>query len=320
MPVGRKRKHSRHRAGLLTGSGVTHLSIAAAFVSFTAASTARGMLWESSDEPPQVDEAGTDGEADSRLHISLGADYTTAYFFRGFAYEDTGLIIQPWAEFALDLVQSESLTVAAILGTWNSLHGQATDSGTTDDFRKYWFEADVTAGIGVEVDQWSLRAVYNWYTSPSDAWDTTEEIMFSAEYEDEGWLPSGWTLLPELSLAVETGSVANDGGRKGTFLELGLSPGFEFEALGAESLDLRFPFRLGLSLSNYYEGENGENDAFGYASIGAELTIPLGLDSSWGDWSIIAGVRGLYLGDVTSTINGGDEFQLIATLGLEIEF
>jgi hypothetical protein len=275
---------------------------------------------EAPPDPSAVVSTAPDDAESSRLHFAFGADYTTAYFFRGFAYEDTGLIIQPWADLALDVVRAEEVTVSLMLNTWNSFHGQATDAGTTDDFRKYWFESDIGAGISFEFANWSASAMYNWYTSPSDAWETTEEVMLTLAYADEEFLPGGWTLLPELVLAIETGSVANDGFRKGSFLQLGVSPGVEFDAGSVKGLDLRFPVRVGLSLSNYYEGENGENDAFGFASAGAEFTLPLPLDSSWGSWSLHAGIQGLFLGDVTTEANGGDDFQLIASFGIAAEF
>lgn len=320
MSVGRTSRLSRLRSRTAAASHITPFIAGLIVAAIPPQSHAAAGVDIRQTEPVPEERPWVEAESPSRLHLALGADYTTAYFFRGFAYEDTGLIIQPWAEFSLDLVQGDDFTFSAILATWNSFHGQATDAGTTDNFRKYWFESDVTAGIGLEVDRWSMRAVYNWYTSPSDAWETTEEIMFAAEYADEQWLPGGWTLLPELTLAAETGSVANDGGRKGVFLELGISPGFEFNALGTDSIDLRFPLRLGMSLSNYYEGEDGENDAFGYASAGAEVTFPLNLDPSWGAWSICAGFEGLFLGDAAASYNGGDEFQFVATIGFEVEF
>lgn len=255
----------------------------------------------------------------SRFHLTLGSDFTTAYFFRGIRQEDSGLIAQPYADAALDIVRAESATLSLKFGTWHSFHAEATGATTDDSFVKYWYESDVYAGLGLLAGKWSFDARYIFYTSPSDAFATVEEFDFGAGYDDSELL-GAWSMKPAVTLAVETGSNAADGRRRGTYLQLGVSPGFTFDLGSVKGVALTFPATVGLSLSNYFEGTGGENDAFGFASVGAKATLPLNLDKSWGSWTLSAGVQALFLGDAMSTLNTSDDFEVIGTVGFSVSF
>ena len=269
---------------------------------------------------PKEGESAVPPEAsDPRFHISLGADYTTAYFSRGYRFEDSGWIVQPYADLSLDVFRLEGATISLTLGTWNSFHGKATDAGTADGFTRSWYESDLYAGVGLVVGTWAFEARYYVESSPSDAFDSIEEIYLSVAFDDSEQLGE-WSLSPTAALFIETGSDSIDGGRKGTYLQLGVSPGLSFDLGTMKGLEWSFPVSAGLSLGNYYEGGNGENDFFGYASVGTTLSVPLNLDKSWGSWTLRAGVQGLFLGDVTSTFNNGDHFEVIGTVGMSFEF
>lgn len=255
----------------------------------------------------------------SRFHLTLGTDVTSAYFFRGIRQEDSALILQPYADAAFDIVRSENATISLKFGTWHSFHAEATGATTNDSFIKYWYEADLYAGLGLALGKWSFDARYIFYTSPSDAFGTVEEFDFTVAYDDSELL-GPWSLKPAATLAVETGSNAADGGRRGTFLQLGISPGFAFDAGPVKNIAVTFPVSVGLSLSNYYEGTGGENDVFGFASVGAKASLPLNTDKSWGLWTLSAGVQALFLGDAASTFNYGDEAEIIGTVGISVSF
>lgn len=270
----------------------------------------------------QDDPAPTAGGADSgsikRFSLTFGIDAVTAYEFRGFVYEDTGPIIQPYAEFALLVAETESAEISLLLSTWHSFHGQATWAQTDDPFREHWFEADISAGVGLDVGQWSFEAWYNRYMSPSDAWPTMQEISLLVSYADD-WLPAGWSLNPHALMAFEIGPAANDGMRNGAFFEMGVSPAYEFADGPCDAVTLSFPLAVGLSLSNYYEDEEGRNDPFGYLRLGAVATIPLG-SMGCSDWSLSLGIEALMLGGAAAAFNDGERSVLVGSIGLAMEF
>jgi hypothetical protein len=263
------------------------------------------------------------GEAEpplpSRFHLTLGSDITSAYFFRGLRQETSGFIAQPYADAALDILRLDGATVSLKLGTWNSFHGKATGAATTDSFTKNWYECDLYAGVGLTAGKWAFDARYVFETSPSNAWGTVEEFDLGVAYDDTELL-GAWSLKPTVLLGVETGSNAADGGRKGAYLQLGVSPGFTFDVGSVKDIAVTFPVSVGLSLGNYYEGSGGENDVFGFASVGAKASVPLPLDKSWGAWTLSAGVQGLFLGDAARTFNNSRKTEIIGTVGVSVSF
>lgn len=270
----------------------------------------------------QVAEPG-DGGAGIAAHeqpfaLSFGVDAVTAYQFRGFVYEESGPIVQPWLDLELLLARFDDAAVRLLFSTWHSFHGRATDAQTNDRFVEHWFEADINAGVAVDIDRCTLAARYNWYNSPSDAWPTMQEVTLELSYADD-WLPEGWSLNPHVLLAFEIGPAANDGLRNGTFLEIGVGPAYEIADGPAQGFEIRFPLAIGLSLSNYYETEDGANDAFGYLSLGATVSVPLGSTGA-ANWSLDLGVQALLLGGAAASFNEGDRSVLIARVGVSVEF
>jgi hypothetical protein len=261
----------------------------------------------------------SDPSESSRFHLTVGADVTTEYFFRGILQEDSGFILQPYADLSLDIIRTDEATVSLKCGTWNSFHDEATLASTDDSFLKKWYESDLYAGVGMVAGRWSFDVRYIFYTSPSDAFGTVEELDLSAAFDDTSYMGT-WALKPSVTLAIETGSNAADGGTGGTYLQLGVSPGFAFDAGRVRAISVLFPVGVGLSLSNYYEGTDGENDAFGFASVGIKASVPPPLDSSWGSWTLSAGVQGLFLGDATSTFNEDEDAEVIGTVGVSVSF
>lgn len=255
----------------------------------------------------------------SRLHLTAGTDVVSAYYFRGIRQEDSGLIVQPYADFSLDVRRTDSATISFKLGTWNSLHGQATSAGTDDDATEHWYEADVYAGAGAVIGKWTLDARYTWYLSPSDAFGTVEEVSFGVAFDDSEHL-GRWSLRPSATLAIETGPHAADGSRNGAYLQLGIAPGLTLSAGRIESIAVAFPAQVGLSLSNYYEGSDEENDTFGYASVGIRATVPIPIGHSWGHWSFYGAAQGLFLGDAARSFNDGDSAELIGSVGVSVSF
>lgn len=285
----------------------------------SAAATAADPSDPAPSDPQPAAAAPAAASEPSRFHLTLGADVTSAYFFRGIRQEDSGFILQPYADLAMDVYRSDNATLSVKAGMWSSFHGESTAAATTDNFTKRWYECDLYAGVGLVTGKWSFDLRYTALTSPSDAFGTVDEIDFSVTFDDSELL-GAWSLKPTAMLVVEVGSNATDGARNGTYLQLGVSPGFTFDEGCLKDVSLTFPVTVGLSLGNYYESGDGENDAFGFASVGAKAAVPLKLDPSWGAWTLTAGVQALFLGDAARDFNEDHGTEFIGTIGVSVSF
>jgi hypothetical protein len=107
------------------------------------------------------------------------------------------------------------------------------------------------------------------------------------------------------------------------YLQLGVAPAYTFNDTGMYPITLSLPVLLGLSLSDYYErvGVGGEDDTFGYLSIGLAAGVPLKfIPASFGTWTAKATLTFITLGDNLKTANNGDRSEFIGTLGIAMTY
>ena len=260
---------------------------------------------------PPVALAG-DGPNQGSISLSTSVDVTTAYFFRGIVQEDQGSIIQPAVEVGFSLSDNLSLSV----GIWNSFHDgpSGTAGGATDP--ESWYESDLYISAGTSLsDDLDGSVTLTWYTSPNDAFATVTEVAIGLSIDDS----DGLALSPSLTLAMETSNSAF-GAEEGTYLELGIEPSLAPFANGnLQNVALSMPITLGLGINDYYETATDDDD-FGFLDIGIVGSMPLSVPASYGSWTLSAGVHYLMLGDNTEAANGGDDDEIIATVGISMGY
>jgi len=102
---------------------------------------------------------------------------------------------------------------------------------------------------------------------------------------------------------TEAGTGQADAGENaGKYLELGIAPGYT----GYSRAAIAFPIKLGMSMGDYYELD-GEDNKFGYFSIGGIVTVPLGGTGKFGAWNLHFGAEYQKLGDTTAFYNSDDD-------------
>lgn len=253
----------------------------------------------------------------SRVSGSVKLDMTNAYFFRGLKQEDGGVMLQPAASLTIPMYKDADWSIDAQLSTWNSMHTTRTGASSRSGISQFWYELDFAGGVSVSRGQLTLTTLYNFYTSPNDAFNTEEDIGFTLALDDSEWLGQ-FALNPAMTLAIETNDIGADGGPdRGVYLEFGIAPGFEREVQGF-NVEVAFPVTLGLSLKDYYEDAAGEDDTFGYLSLGARATLPM--PCAGPSWSFSAGVNVLFLGDNAAILNNDHDTQVIGSAGMAYEF
>jgi hypothetical protein len=262
--------------------------------------------------------AGLEAAPERPVHLTLNLDATTAFFNRGYLQEDTGLIVQPAAKLDVDLARWGENQLSLEARIWNSAHSQATGADEGDNFRRYWFEQDLSAGVVLTHGEWTISGSYLAQTSPADAFDTVQEFDAGVAFDDSKLL-GAWALNPTATLAFEFGPHAGDGQDKGVYLELGVAPGFKVPCGGRE-VAVSFPVTAGLSLHDFYQNSRGDDEVLGFVQAGPKVAIPLG-SAGGGEWTLTGAVYGVYLGSHTAEFNDhGRRGAVVATVGLRYAF
>lgn len=251
------------------------------------------------------------------LTLSGGYDFLNAYMFRGIPQDegDFGSVMWPYADLAIALFSGDGAvkSMGVNLGTWNSLHtGGAGLDGPTG---KLWYESDFYATVGLGFGGGtSVGVTYTAYTSPNGLFSTVKEFAVKFAVDDSGYL-GGAAVKPYVLVAREFGedNVQADGGLElGTYLELGVAPGFAVSRVA-----VAVPVKVGLSLDNYYEGVNGD-ERFGFFSVAGIATVPFSSQPTrFGTWNVHGGVEWLRLGDRNQLFG---ENQVVGSLGIGFSY
>lgn len=229
------------------------------------------------------------------ITFSGGVDVVSSYYYRGYLNENAGLIVQPYFGGALNIVESDDVTIGLSLSTWNSIHsvhsaGEAevpSDGGGAGA----WYENDIQVALPITFGDFTITPAYYLYQYPNGAAESVQEVVLSVAYDDakvwNGALYEGFQLKPTLTLAYEF----DDGnGDEDTYLELGITPGYTFQ-VGETKVPLEFPITLGMSLDDYYVDSDGDNEFFGYVQVGVQTSFSLEslIPAKYGNWSLNVG-------------------------------
>jgi hypothetical protein len=245
------------------------------------------------------------------LTFTGGVDLPSKYVFRGLVQEaDSGLTLFPYGDLGIALFSGEGALKSASVnvGVWNAL--MTGSSGSDGPTEKLHYEEDfyttLTLGFGAGV---SVGTTYTAYTSPNGMFSTVHELAFKVA-------KSHW-LSPYGLIAFELDGQADGGSSEGTYLELGVAPAWSF-AGGKATVSV--PTKFGFSLSDYYEGPDGD-EKFGYFQIGGLVTAPLTTaESKFGVWSVKGGLDIYALGDTPKLFNNGDSAKVVATFGIGVTY
>ena len=263
------------------------------------------------------------GPNTGRVGLVLGADWASAYYFRGIVNEQNGgNNVQPYGEIGFRLLENmgalSSFSIGA--GFWNNWHyGGGTIVEPSDP--KFWYEADLY--VKLSATWWealTTGVTYTYYTSPNGGFTSYADVGLFANLNDSKWL-GAFALNPSLLFAFETkGEALAADGKKGIYMGIGLSPGYTFFEDSKFPVNISLPLTFGFSLKDYYT-VNGQNQTFGYFSGGPLITMPLKfIPSTFGSWALKAGVQFLVLNSNLKAVNGNDNFVPIGSVGLSLTY
>lgn len=241
--------------------------------------------------------------------VTGGLDVVNQYNFRGIRQNSEGVSIWPYVDFGFTPFRGEGglKTMTLNVGSWNAIHSQINE----DDFGtgNKWYESDFYATLGFGFSKASLGVTYTSYTSPADLFTHVKELAVKVGVDDSAALGRA-AMKPYALVAFELTDEgqADAGAAKGTYLELGVAPGY-----AGSKASLAVPIKVGLSASDYYEF-GGDDEKFGYFSIAGIVTVPLGAHAN-----VHGGVEFQTFGDSVKVYNDQDSVG-IASIGLGFSF
>jgi hypothetical protein len=263
------------------------------------------------------------GPNTGRVSLGLGADWASAYYFRGIAnVQNGGSNVQPYAEIGFKLLEDVGPLTSLVFapGIWNNFqYGDGRLVEPSDP--RFWFESDLYLKLSASWwDVLTTAVTYTYYTSPNDSFTSYADVGLSFSLSDSKWL-GAFALNPSILFAFETkGEALVSDDRKGIYMGIGLAPGYTVFEDSSVSLNVSAPLTFGFSLKDYYT-VNGNNQTFGYFSGGPLFTVGLKfIPASFGNWSMKAGVQFLVLNTNLETINTNDSFVPIGSVGVSMTY
>jgi len=252
------------------------------------------------------------------MTLTASFDFLNQYMFRGIRQNSSGIAMWPAVDLGIATYSGQGglKSLGVNLGTWNSLH--TGDTGSDGPSGKLWYESDFYASLGFGFGGGtSFTTTYTSYTSPNGSYSTVKEIMFKLAVDDSSHLGKGAVkpyviVARELNAEIDglTNGQADGGLNAGTYLEIGGAPSY-----AGKKASVALPIKAGFSLGDYYELA-GVDNKFGYFSIAAIGTVPLGGTTNFGAWNLHGGVEYQRLGTTTQAFNGGDKNQIIGSIGI----
>ena len=245
------------------------------------------------------------------LTFTGGLDVPTKYVFRGIVQEaDSKLTLFPYGDLGISFYSGEGAIKSASVnfGVWNAL--LTGSSGLDGDQDKLHYEEDFYSTLTLGFDKgFSFATTYTAYTSPNGMFGTVQELMFKVS--------KAHMLAPYATIAFELDGQADGGENEGVYLELGATPSW---ALAGGKVTFGVPVKLGMSLSDYYEGADGDS-TFGFFQAGGLFTIPFtAATSKYGAWNFHGGVDFYAFGDTTKAFNNGDSGKVVASFGIGVVY
>jgi hypothetical protein len=305
-------------------AAVAGLAIAAGVA---APSLALGQQTDMQTQGPAATEASAGeekGPNTGRVSLNLGADWASAYYFRGIAnVQNGGSNVQPYAEIGFKLLDNVGPLSSLVLapGIWNNFQYGEDGRLVEPSDPRFWFESDLYLKLSATWGEVLTTGVtYTYYTSPNDSFTTYADVGLSFGLNDAKWL-GAFALNPSLLFAFETkGEALVSDDKKGIYMGLGLAPSYTVFEDPSLSFAVSAPMTFGFSLKDYYTVD-GKNQTFGYFSGGPLFTFGLKfIPPAFGNWLLKAGVQFLVLNSNLQAVNTGDSFVPIGSVGVAMTY
>lgn len=244
---------------------------------------------------------------EKKIGVTIGYDYASHFVLYGadvwgggndfFGSESTNFV---WADVEVDLAP-----FTLNFGAWGDVNDNA-DSGLGGNIQ----EIDVYAGLAYTIDRFTVGATYQeWYYAS----DTERIVDVSLSFDDSDLIFEGFAFNPAILAHFRIDG--NGGQEEESAYVFGIAPSFQLTE-GDYALTLTIP----ASVAYFTEGFNGGDSGFGYASVGATLSVPLAfIPAEYGSWSAAANVT-YYMTEEDAIPGNPDDDFLTGMLSVSVSF
>jgi hypothetical protein len=297
--------------------------------------------------PAWADEPAPPPPNTGAISLTINLNFPTAYFFRGIAQSNAGFMFEPYVELKANVYEGGQKDV--LTGGYLKVAGFSHFNSVAPPIRPNSYEPDLylTAGL-VLWKRLTLEGGWNLYAYPGGGSSQVQEVFGKVGFDDSGlWqfkLPGDqdFSFSPYVLFAGETSGQADGaapfGGSRGTYMELGVDPGYTVDFYKNWSARFHLPFVLGLSLDNYYQVATTtgvQNETFGYADLALAVDVPMKfMPARYGKWTFTSGIHMLWLGSNNKllagppspnalnalNVTGGSGYQVWGLTGFRIEY
>ena len=261
-----------------------------------------------------LDAAAADG-SDDPFHVRGGVDVRDQYFFRGYNFASSGVIVQPYFDLLYTVYRDGDFAVTPHAGAWFNFTEEKGPE-TPKNFNEF----DAFVGVAVEWHQLTLDFQWVMYKSPSEVFERSEEVGVNVRYDDAALWPRDAVfagLNPSLAFFHEYYD-KNDS-ESDAYVGFGLEPELHPFGVGRLPVTVSFPLTFGGSYNGYYYDDRGGADPAGFWSAGvkAGFDLPGGKSTKCRIEAEVLYIK--LLADSVERANGGDGDDVTLRLGFTFE-
>jgi hypothetical protein len=260
----------------------------------------------------EVDAAKSEG---GPFDVRGGIDVRDQYFYRGYNYASSGVILQPYFDLLYTVYEDEHLKVTPHVGAWFSFTEQKGP-----ETPKNWQEFDALLGVAVEWQRLTMDFQWVLYTSPNEAFERSEEVGVNVRYDDGGlWGRGGVFAAINPSLSFFHEYYDKNDSESDAYVGLGLEPELHPFHVGRLPVTVSFPLVFGGSYNGYFYDDSGGADPAGFWSAGIKAGFDLPQRGS-ANCRIEAEVTYIrLLADSVERANGDDNDDVTLRLGFTFD-
>jgi hypothetical protein len=201
--------------------------------------------------------------------------------------------------------------------------------------REKFYELDFRGGAVAHIfERWSVGMAYTFRVAINKIVRDVQQLEFRIEFDDRdpayGFQLSPYALIiVEVEGETDAGNLGHHVFAVGRLLELGIEPEFEVLRIANRPLTVSVPVKIGLSLADYFERADGQDETFGYVDLGVEASYPVLVARSDADRRFLVyfrfAINALFLGQNAQEVGedngtGGNPVELIGKFAVTMDY